>query len=267
MRFHGYKLITPVVGMLMALPFAVAFAAPAPNSAVIKERIFNDCPGSTLTTVDAYPANIKISDDADDGCVGFANLHNWRFSADNTTPIQFLNGDAFTITADFILSGPGQAEGGLQVSPWFSPDIDGRFNVRTTDGEVAVFGGVLPFYNFTANHGVVYVKGTPIHLEISYDPRSNTEADPAIMEYRLMYASNSYTSGGLPMTGCNMSEQPTYGCYGILNFAQVGGHFQPLWQAGQGQAITADWLDITYSPAGSTPAKPATWGRLKTLYR
>ena len=279
MKLHGYNFITPVVGMLMMLSFAVAIADPTPNSAVIKTRIFNDCPFSTIVTANTYPANIQITDTVNpEGCTGFANLHNWRFSADGgATPIQFHNNHAFTVSAELTISGPGHAEAGLQVSPWFSPDIDGRFNVRTTDGEIAVFGGVLPFYSFTSAQFVTYTKGTPIRLEVAYDPRSNTEADPAVIVYGLTYNATTYTSGPLAMTGCNMAEEPIYGCYGILNQAQVGGHLQVLWQASPNQAIgastlvasssTADWTNITYSPDGPTPAKPTSWGRVKMLYR
>jgi hypothetical protein len=260
---------TPLACAIAMCVATAAFASPAPNSAMLNTRIFNDCGGSTLITTNTYPASIVIDDDPL-GCTGFANLHNWRYSEDGSNPAVFMNGDIFMISADLTISGPGHAEAGLQIAPWFSPNVDGRFNVRSTDGEVAVFGGVLPFYSFTGNHGVVYVKGTTIHLEINYVPNFNTFASQGTMEYKLTYGGNTYSSGQLAMDGCNALEQPTFGCYGILNFAQVGGHMQALFAswAGNGQQVVAEWANITYAPEGKpTPAIPTSWGRVKTMYR
>jgi hypothetical protein len=245
-----------------------AQASPAPTFAVIKTRIFNDCPGSTLNTTDLDLTAIRIDDDAEPGCGGFANLHNWRLSEDDVNPVTFMNGDIFMISCKLVISGPGQGEAGLQIAPWFAPDTDGRFNIRTTDGEIAVFGGVLPFYSFTASQGVTYTKGQEIDLQINYVPWGNSAANPATIEYKFTYQGTFYTSGQLPMTGCNVAEQPIYGCYGILNFAQVGGHFQPLWQAGLGQQIVATWSKIEYAPEGKpTSVTQSSWGRMKTIYR
>ena len=63
-----------------------AFATPAPNSAHLAVRVFNDCPISTLTPVNAYPASISITDDMHPACVGFANLHSWSFSETYDSP-------------------------------------------------------------------------------------------------------------------------------------------------------------------------------------
>ncbi|HYM79806.1 MAG TPA: hypothetical protein VEY91_00170 [Candidatus Limnocylindria bacterium] len=248
---------------------AVAGGPPLPTSATTETRVFNDCPASTVNVVDAYPALISIDDTAAPACTTGANLHIWRFSTDNTNPQQYNNGDVFRFAADLVIEGPGQGESGLQISPWFSPRVDGRFNVRTTDGEIAVFGGVLPFYNFSgAPNNVRYVKGTPIHLEMNYNPRSNTIADPGQIEYKLVYNAQFYTSGILLMEGCNTTEEPIYGCYGILNFAQAGGHLQALWGPGAGQLIKSTWTNIQFHPdVKPTAAVSSSWGRVKTLYR
>ncbi len=71
------------------------------------------------------------------------------------------------MAADLQITGLGQGEAGLRCSPWWSPNVDGRFNVRVGDGEIAVFGGRLPFYSFTGSHGINYVRGDVIHLEIA----------------------------------------------------------------------------------------------------
>src|SRR5262245_30126100 len=116
---------------------ATAHATPTPNSAVLHTRVFNDCPVSVLNTVNAFPGSIVIDDqnNVPPFCAGFANLHTWRFSTDGVNPIQFINGDTFEYSCTMVLNGTG--EGGLNLSPWFGPDADGLFNVRTTDGEIA----------------------------------------------------------------------------------------------------------------------------------
>src|SRR5882672_4196177 len=139
------------------MPLA-AQATPSSNSAVLHLRVFNDCPISTLSSVNNYPSSITISD-SDLECFGFTNLHNWHLSSNGSTDDEFANNSCFTIACDFMLEGATGGEGGLQLSPWWSPDVDGRFNVRDTDGEIACFGGRLPFYTFTGAFGLHYIKG------------------------------------------------------------------------------------------------------------
>src|SRR5204862_5435950 len=78
----------------------------------------------------------------------------------------FNNGEDISDAMGFLLSAEGQ--GCIRPSPWLSPDADGRFNVRSTDGEIACFGGRLPFYTFTGVYGLHYVMGTDIHLGLTY---------------------------------------------------------------------------------------------------
>jgi len=260
---------TAFAGLALALPMvaSLAFATPVPNSVQMNPRIFNDCPTSILTPTNAYPALIEYAE-TKQTCAGFANRHNWRFSSDGgATPISFMNGDIFGVDLDLTLSGTGESEGGIEIAPWYSQDVGGQFNVRTTDGEIAVFGHVLPFYSFTANHGVTYVKGNPIHLSVLYRPRDNAPPNYGTMTYSIVYNGTPYTSGPLNMDGCNFGEQPIYGCYGILNFARVGGFVQNfLGTGGAAGTYDAKWQNVIFETA-PTPAKSATWGRIKTLYR
>lgn len=268
MKRFRYSHLPVMLGFALTVAPVAALASPNPTSAVIIERVYNDCPGSTLITSNLYPASITISDDAENTCTAWANLHVWRFSEDGSNPAQFMNGDVFHFSADLVIDGPGQGEAGLQISPWWSPLVEGRLNIRTTDGEIAAFGGVLPYFNFTSTYGLHYVKGTPIHVEINYVPHSNTQQDPATIEYKLVYGGQPYTSGPLAFGNCTPSEEPTFGCYGILNFATVGGHLQPLFALGGNQEIHAIWSNIQYSPSDKpVAATPTSWGRLKTLYR
>jgi len=246
-----------------------AVATPAVNSAVINERIFNDCPTSILTTINAYPGSISIDDQVLD-CGGFANLHNWRFSEDGGGSAAVFNNDAaFKFSATLIISGTSEGEAGLQISPWWSQDVDGRLNVRTTDGEIAAFGGRLPFYSFTGSQGVTYTKGDAIRMTIIYLPNSLSMADPATIEYELLYNNTIYTSGALPFDEGNPNEDPPYGLWGILNDARVGGHFQPFLQGGNPNAgLKAEWREIKFLDL-KTPisVEETSFGKVKGLYR
>jgi len=238
------------------------------NSAVIQTRIFNDCPTSVVTTLNSYPGLISI-DDAVLDCGGFANLHNWRFSEDGATPAVFSNNDAFKFSANLTISGTAEGEAGLQIAPWWSQDVDGRFNVRTTDGEIACFGGRLPFYSFTASQGVVYTKGTTIRLTVTYLPNGLSMANPATIEYGLLYNNTLYTSGPLPFDEGNPNEDPPYGLWGILNDARAGGYVQVFLQAGNPNTnVTAEWSEIKFLDlSGPISVEQTSWGRIKSNYR
>jgi len=243
---------------------SLAYADVSVNGAAVHTRIFNDCPTSTVTVDNSYPGHITIGD-ADLSCFGYANLHNWRFSSDGgATDAVFNNGDSFRFSADLVVSGSGDAESGFQVSPWWSHDVDGRLNVRTTDGEIAAFGGRLPFYSFTASQGLHYVKGTSLGLEIAYHPNGLSESRPPTIEYIVRYGGSEYTSGPLAFDEGNPAEG--YGSWGMLNDARVGGHLQVFLTPGTSSNATATWSSIVYNP-GPTATEPSTWGNLKGLYR
>ena len=224
----------------------IAFeSAPDPTSAITKTRIFNDCPTSTVTVTNNYPGLISIKDEID--CNGFANLHNWSFSEDGVNAVEFNNNSQFNFSADLTISGTGNGEAGLRISPWYSKDADGRFNVRSSDGEIACFGGRLPFYSFSnAPHNLRYAKGEPIHLDIKVYAHSQVAGDPAEISYTLIYKGVGYTSGSLPFDGANPSEEPPYGQFGILNDARAGGYFQAFLDHGNAVSCQADWRNIRY---------------------
>jgi hypothetical protein len=264
MKRIGYSLLALAA---VAVTANLAAATTAPNGAVIVTRIYNDCPSSILSTTNAYPGLIDIHD-SNLQCVGFANRHAWSFSADGgATAEEFKNRDAFSFAATVVLGGSGNGESGLRLSPWWSPDNDGSFNIRTPDGEIACFGGRLPFYSFTASQGITYAKGTPIRLSIDYNPHDVSAIDPATIIYTVQIGANSYSSGPLAFDHGNPSEDPPHGVWGILNTARAGGHLQAL-LGGIGNPVDVDatWTDITFE-AGPTPAAKSTWGKLKADYR
>ena len=246
-----------------------ALATDVPSGAVVVERIFDDSFASILTVDNSYPLMISINDEAA-GPLGWANLHAWRFSSDGATAHEFANTDGFMFSSDVTLSGTGDGESGLQLRPWWS-ESDGRFNVRTPDGEVACFGGRLPFYSFTGSNGVSYVKGTTVHLAIIYRPNVDmNEANPATIEYTYDDGANSYSSGQLPFDEGNPAEAPEHGSWGILSPAQAGGHmqFNNMVGAGEGANFNVVWGNITFTDLGSVVAtEESSWGGVKALFR
>jgi len=241
---------------------SVVWATPDINSAVIHTRIFNDCPTSIVTFDNSYPGSIWIQDELN--CTnGYANLHIWRLSEDGVNDAVFNNEDSFSLAADLVISGTGEAESGLQIAPWWSHDVDGRFNVRSTDGEIACFGGRLPFYSFTATYGLNYVKGDQIHLEMIYLPNDLNETNPGTIEYKLTYNNVEYTSGQLPFDQGNEGEG--HGIWGILSDARVGAHIQTF--VSYGGTVRATWMNIDYQIIGAIPVQSTSWGRIKSLYR
>lgn len=265
MKRISYSSLACTVLAMLAIAGA-AFATPAPNSAAVATRIFNDCPLSTLTVVNNYPASISIEDAMHPACVGFANLHSWSFSEDGgATPSLFVNNSHFVACATFNISGAGEGEGGLRFGPWWAQLTDGRFMANATSGEIACFGGRLPFYSFTVNHGINYVKGTNIFMQMTYMANGLSQASPATMQYRVVYNNTAYDSPVLNYDEGNPNEDPPHGLWGCLHDAMVGGYFQP--RANTGASLTATWSEICFTNADVVPTQSSTWGRLKSLYR
>jgi len=262
MKRIGY---TSLATLALIVGFAAsAFATPAPNSAKLDLRIFNDCGTSVLTPVNAYPALISIEDTMNPACVGFANLHVWSFSEDGgATRSLFVNSSHFRFGADVTISGNGEGEGGLRIAPWWSL-ADGRFMINASTGEVACFGGRLPFYSFTGG-GVTYVRGTTVHMEMTYLANGLSSGSPATVEYKYTDGSGTYSSGALAYDEGNPLENPPHGLWGMLHDGTVGGYFQP--RANTGTDLKATWANITFENLDVTNAKTSTWGRVKSLYR
>jgi hypothetical protein len=250
--------------LLMLIAAGTARATPDVNGATVETRTFNDCPLSTLSVTNNYPAVIQITDEMHPACVGFANLHSFSFSADGgATPAQFNNVANYSFGADVNISGDGEGEGGLRLSPWFGQFADGRFMANVTSGEIAVFGGRLPFYSFTGNHALTYTRGTTIRFEVTYrdndlDGANTTgaiggEESPGTIQYRAIYNGNTYDSPVLPFDEGNTAECDPHGLWGELNDARVGGYFQP--RANTGEDLTMTWSNIAFQklPGTGTP--------------
>jgi hypothetical protein len=242
-----------LLGVICASIAMCGAEALAIDGAVVNERVFNDNPASTLTTTNNYPTLVQFSDTPTGG--GFANLHNFHLS-DGGSEHSFANNEPFVFSTDLTISGAGQGEAGVQVAPWWSPNVDGRLNFRTTDGEIAAFGGRLPFYSFTASQGLTYTKGDTVHVTVAYDPNSLSMADPATIKYDVKIGATTYTSGLLAFDEGNAAEG--FGTWGHLDDARVGGYVQVLTTgSGAGNNLTATWENM----ALGVP-EPATFAML-----
>ena len=105
----------------------------------------------------------------------------------------------------------------------------------------------MPFYSFTGNHGLHYVKGTTIHLQMTYLANDNSAANPARIEYQVTYGGTTYSSGYLPFDQANPNEDPPHGLWGMLSPAYVGGHLQAFLQGGNPSAqCSAVWSNIAF---------------------
>ncbi len=218
-----------IAGLVVVLGLvAVVQASPSVNSAVLHTRIWNDDADSVLTWGNSYPSQIFIDDaqlDGDGAGGEWANRHSWRFSENGFTDAVFNNGDGFAISSDVVITGPANSEAALEVEPWWGGGTGGGLTVITWNGEIAAFGGRLPFYSFTTSHGLSYTKGDTIGLGMIYTPNSLTELDPATIEYTVDYDGSFYTSGPIPFDEGNPAEG--YGSWGMLDNTKVGAYFLP----------------------------------------
>ena len=158
---------------LLALCLAAANGAYAQigsiNSAIVNQRVFNDVPGATLTTVSSYPSTISFNEQNVSGS-GFANRDTWQFSNNGgTSAYQFKNNDYFSATMTMTLTGspitPRKEAGFLFSGASGFTGGDLQFFVDTDAHEVVQVGGIS-FFSFGPT--MTYVSGTPITLGIDY---------------------------------------------------------------------------------------------------
>lgn len=254
-------LILTAAVMLLAV---AAQATQLPDGVVVTERVWNDCPTSMITTTTGANS-VNLVEQKQFCGAGWGSRHNFRFSSGGTA-IAFANADGFRVSADMTISGTGEAEGGLSLAPWWSTAVGGQFNFRTTDGEIACFGGRMPFYSFTGNHGITYTKGETVHVEMTYLPNSLAPHAPATIEYTVELGGSVYTSGQLPFDEGNPAEP--YGTWGMLDDAQVGADMLHFLQEGDVDGyIEFDFQNITFEDLGTVANENMTFSNVKALYR
>ena len=158
--------------LTILVPAASAFAALTPNGITVVPRVTNTNPGSvlTITNSNSNPGNVTIDDR------GFAaagvNRHDALASLDGgATAYNFVAADSFTISGTFMLtagSNTPRKQVGLHA---IGPAADRpRFMINSDAGEIAAFGGGLPFKSFSSGAQADYVPGTSITLGEIYRP-------------------------------------------------------------------------------------------------
>lgn len=200
-------LIRSLAGLAFVAAFAGSALADVGsiNSVRIVNRNFNDFPGSTILQTVQYPTTVdwderfpagaasRLPAGNPPGSGGFANRHFGWFSADSgATNYSFQNGESFTARANVLIQTGGDQTPGGNAQPRreagfaiFNPQrgfeggnpnnpivdyIDEGFVMVASDGEVAMFGGRLPFFSFNSlgDPNARYFLGTSARIEFRY---------------------------------------------------------------------------------------------------
>lgn len=163
---------------------------------------------------------------------GFANRHNAMFSTDGgATAYQFQRNEGFYIQTSVQVTGNNAPAKEAGLNFWMNRSVvdpgpvavtytdEGFFNIRNSDGEVAIFGGGLPFHSF----GNVYVNGSTVTIGLAYYAPGSIAANGAVE-----YFYNGVGSGIKFMDNVNDRiipgdvNSPTFGAGGISNYALIG---------------------------------------------
>ncbi len=254
---------------LAAAGAAVASDISQVNGYRVDMRVFNDFPdpiaaasfgpaGGPFTNAPApasftqTPASsLQMNHYFQNGAVGnFANKHVGYFSQDGgATQYGHNVAQSFTIDMDVRINatsiGP-RKEGGIRVEnprPALGYTDEGLVLVAS-DGEVAVFGGVMPFHTF----GNVYTANTTAHMSFQYFAPGTAHA--TLGGYRLVFTD---TVTGVHDTGLKLwgAGEPD----GTAGY-NTGTRFGLVSQA-QRNPFVADSAEMIYSNVSLVPAPSA----------
>lgn len=239
------------------------------NSFLVDNRAWNDWNNSTLHWGPAGAATNLAPLPTDDGVLpssggvewrdefaanstgqgGYANKHVAWFSDDGVNRHQGNKNQSWTMNFDVKIdvAAPGvRREAGVEVRnprPALGYTDEGQLLIGS-DGEVAIFGGVMPFTGL----GNVYTAGTTAHVTWEYFAPGT--ADPVLGAYQLTFtdAVTGVHSSGMKFWGAGEPD----GLFGF-NFGTEMGF------KAQNQRIPPidDFSDITYSNFSMVPAPSA----------
>lgn len=223
---------TPIVLTTLALAAGSAFASVTDiNGYDDAPRFFNDFASSSLTYSSNYSAsNGSLSvRETDYGSGNFANRHIAFFAdANGGNRVDFDYGDAFSFKTTLTINEAtdvGNAEVGFQVDLFGL----GFFGALTGPGEIAAFGGPLPFHSFGAG---VYSVGDTVMLRMTHIPGGGegNMANPSVMvyEYNNLTTASGWISSG-PVAFSNLE-------FGLPSAGN--GHFGIGGQINQPNALT-----------------------------
>ena len=184
------------------------------NGVEVSERVFNDFPGSTLTTTNNFPVLVEFRDEnMING--GFANRHDALLSADGgTTPLALNTSDGFDVSVDVTLevgSTSPRKEAGMRVNSNITGN--GLFIINSDAGEIVAFGGPLEFFSFNNTFGESYVAGDTILMRMIYRPG---EGVAGTVEYIVDVGDGPLSSGELEFTNTEggIADGTNVGFYG-----------------------------------------------------
>ena len=257
----GFVALATLAGTAMASDIS------AVNGFKVESRFWNDYPTSALTTANAFPsiswhedfsgsplpgpwANKHVAWLSDDGGASRFGLHGGGEGA-------AYGGQSFSITTSVNISPTAgtdrRKEGALFIrnprpnhTPYYVDD--GEVLVAGDNGEVAVFGGVMPFHSFGA---FCYTPGTTASLTFSYFAPGT--ASPTLGAYRLEFtdAVTGYHDSGMKFWG---AAEPD-GCVGFNNGTQIGFFAQnPRASNVQNDIVTTSYSITNLVPAPGTLA-------------
>jgi hypothetical protein len=242
------------ISTLSGLCFAVASGAYAQvstiNSAIINQRVFNDVPGATLTTLTtvsgfpSIPSTISFTEQNVSGS-GFANRDAWHFSSSaGASPYLFQNNDYFSISMNVTLTGDPASSLRKEAGFVFNNPLNdgGQFFLDTDAHEIVAAGGFLPFYAFPK----IFVSGETVTMGITYANIGGVNS--------IMYSEQTVL--GLPGTGMSSPWLPLTNLeLGVINNTTVGGYFQiqqdPNDHSNSGSAVFSK-ISISSVPEPST---------------
>jgi hypothetical protein len=177
------------------------------NSDIIHNRVFNDYPSATRTTVNNYPSLVSFSESNVVGPGSGANRDDWRFSSDGgATDHLFQSNQYWSVSLSLTLTGnptSPRKEAGIRLDSNIGGD--GLFILDTDAHEIVAFGGALPFYSF----GNTFNSGNTVLMGMRYENVGGVNG--------IVYSANGVNSPFLPMTN---TEQ------GVINGSTLGGYFQ-----------------------------------------
>lgn len=179
------------------------------NGFDVAPRIFNDFSSSSLTFNADFAAGTANITESNYGSGVFANKHIAFFAdAPGGNRVDFDYGDGFDACLTMAVN---QADNVGNVEAGFNSDLFGfgLFGVLTANGEVAAFGGTLPFHSFGSG---IYSVGDTISLRMIYRPGAGEGMMPAsTIEYRYnnLTTGSGWVSSGLIPFGNNEGGWPS----------------------------------------------------------
>jgi hypothetical protein len=202
------KAFGSVIALAVFAGTALAGDITAVNGYRVEARYFNNFPTTNLLingTNYPAPANgmiagqagpVDIDETFAGGSSGFANKHiAWLSEDGGASRFTASNGQSWIMNFDIMMSAPSgspRKEAGIEIHnprPLHAPPYTDEGQVMiASDGEVAVFGAVMPFHGFGPN---TYTLGTTANVSFHfYAPGA---AHPTLGAYRLIF--NDFVTG------------------------------------------------------------------------